>query len=81
MQRAFHVAGARTVIASAWSVEDEATRQWMHALYDAPSRGASSAAEAFASASRSVLKARRGAGKSPHPFCWAAFIARRVGSP
>jgi len=75
MQRAFHLAGARTVIASAWSVEDEATQQWMRALYDARARGASSAAQALASASRSVLEARRGAGKSTHPFYWAAFVA------
>ena len=75
MQRAFHLAGARTVIASAWSVEDEATQQWMRALYEARARGASIAAQALASASRSVLEARRSTGKSTHPFYWAAFVA------
>jgi CHAT domain-containing protein/tetratricopeptide (TPR) repeat protein len=75
MQRAFHLAGARTVIASAWSVEDEATRQWMHALYDARAHGASSAAAASVTASRSVLQSRRAARKSTHPFYWAAFVA------
>src|SRR5262249_3944148 len=33
LRRAFQVAGARTVIMSLWSVDDEATRLWMRALY------------------------------------------------
>ena len=33
LRRAFQVAGARTVIMSLWPVEDQATRQWMTALY------------------------------------------------
>jgi CHAT domain-containing protein len=75
MQRAFHVAGARTVIASQWSVDDEATREWMRALYQARSRGASSATEAIAVASRSTLEARRRSHRTTHPFYWAAFTA------
>jgi tetratricopeptide (TPR) repeat protein len=75
MQRAFHLAGARTVIASRWSVEDEATRQWMRALYVARAGGSASAAQAMAASSRSVLKSRRQSGRSTHPFYWAAFIA------
>ena len=35
LRRAFQFAGVRTVIMSLWSVEDEATRQWMSALYRA----------------------------------------------
>ena len=75
MQRAFHLAGARTVIASQWSVEDEATREWMRALYEARSDGALRAADAMAAAGRAVLEARRRSGRSTHPFFWAAFTA------
>src|SRR6185503_18367464 len=35
LRRAFQVAGARTVIMSLWSVDDQATRAWMTALYKA----------------------------------------------
>ena len=73
MRRAFDLAGARTVIASQWSVEDEATREWMTALYRARAGGATGAAQAIESASRSVLAERRGARRSTHPFYWAAF--------
>ncbi len=75
MQRAFHLAGARTVIASQWSVEDQATREWMRALYEARSGGALRAADAMTEASRSALNARRQSGRSTHPFYWAAFTA------
>jgi CHAT domain-containing protein/tetratricopeptide (TPR) repeat protein len=75
MRRAFELAGARTVIASQWSVEDEATTEWMRALYAARARGATTGAEAVESASRAVLAARRAAHRSTHPFFWAAFTA------
>jgi CHAT domain-containing protein len=75
MQRAFRLAGARTVIASQWSVEDQATREWMRALYDARARGASRATDAMAEASRRVLDQRRREHRSTHPFYWAAFTA------
>lgn len=75
MQRAFHLAGARTVIASQWSVEDESTREWMRALYEARSRGALDGGDAVMAASREVLDTRRRSGRSTHPFYWAAFAA------
>ena len=52
MRRAFDLAGARTVIASQWAVEDDATREWMQALYSARSAGSTTAAAALESASR-----------------------------
>jgi hypothetical protein len=73
MRRAFSLAGARTVIASQWSVEDEATREWMTALYRARAGGAAGAAAAIESASRTVLAERRRDHRSTHPFYWAAF--------
>lgn len=75
MERAFRLAGARTVIASQWAVGDEATSEWMRALYDARANGATAAAEALARADRAVLAARRASGRSTHPFFWAAFTA------
>jgi CHAT domain-containing protein len=75
MRRAFHLAGARTVIASQWSIDDESTREWMTALYEARTQGARTATAAMQQASRSVLKARRATGRGTHPFYWAAFTA------
>jgi CHAT domain-containing protein len=74
MRRAFHLAGARSVIASQWPVADRATREWMRALYDARARG-DAAGVAVQHACRSVLAARRADGRSTHPFYWAAFTA------
>jgi CHAT domain-containing protein/tetratricopeptide (TPR) repeat protein len=75
MRRAFDLAGARSVIASQWAVDDDDTREWMHALYRARAEGATSAAAAVESASRTILAERRRAGRSTHPFHWAAFSA------
>jgi CHAT domain-containing protein len=73
--RAFHLAGVRAVIASQWPVDDESTREWMSALYAARGHGATRAGDAIQAASRAILKARRGDGRSTHPFYWAAFTA------
>jgi CHAT domain-containing protein/tetratricopeptide (TPR) repeat protein len=75
LRRAFQIAGARTVIMSLWSVEDDSTRLWMHALYESRLQRNLSTAEAMREASLSVLRARRAAGQSTIPFFWAAFVA------
>ena len=75
LRRAFQIAGARTVIMSLWSVEDQATRVWMRALYEGRLVRNLRTADAVREASLSVLKARRAEGKSTHPFYWAAFVA------
>ncbi len=75
LRRAFRLAGARSVIASEWDVEDEATQEWMEALYRARIGGAGSTADAMQRASCAVLAARRAQGRSTHPFYWAAFTA------
>ncbi len=75
MRRAFQLAGARAVIASQWSIADEATREWMRALYMARAGSATSASAAMREASRSVLESRRRDGRDTHPFYWAAFTA------
>jgi len=75
LRRAFQVAGAGTLIMSLWSVEDEATREWMRELYEGRLLKELSTAEAVREASLSVLNARRQRGESTHPFYWAAFVA------
>lgn len=73
MRRAFHLAGARTVIASLWAVEDAATSEWMQALYAARVAGAQDAGTAMARATVAVLGHRRAQHRSTHPFYWAGF--------
>jgi CHAT domain-containing protein len=75
LRRAFQIAGARTVIMSLWSVDDEATRVWMHALYEGRLTRNLRTSDAVREASLSVLRSRRLAGLSTHPFYWAAFVA------
>jgi len=75
LRRAFQVAGVHTVIMSLWSVEDEATREWMQSLYEARLREGLTTADAVRQASLEMLKARRAKRVSTHPFYWAAFVA------
>jgi CHAT domain-containing protein/tetratricopeptide (TPR) repeat protein len=74
LRRAFHLAGARAVIASRWPVFDESAREWMDALYRAR-LCTTSAGAAVQAACRAVLDARRAEGRSTDPFHWAAFAA------
>jgi CHAT domain-containing protein len=60
---------------SLWSVDDQATRAWMRALYDARFRDGLSTADAVRVASLTVLRDRRAKGQSTLPFYWAAFVA------
>ena len=75
LRRAFQVAGARTVIMSLWPVDDQATRAWMRALYEARFRRGLSTADAVHSASVTVLSERRAKKQSTLPVYWAAFVA------
>jgi CHAT domain-containing protein len=75
LRRAFRIAGARTVIMSLWSVDDQATRRWMKALYRARFRQGLETAEAVREAGRSVLREQRAQARSTHPFFWAGFVA------
>ena len=75
LRRAFQVAGAKTVIMSLWSVEDQATRQWMTTLYEGRLMKKLSTADAVREASLAVLRQRRVKGLSAHPFYWAGFVA------
>ena len=75
LRRAFQVAGAKTLIMSLWSVEDQSAREWMARLYEARLVKHLSTAEAVRAASLGVLRERRAKGESTHPFYWGAFVA------
>ena len=61
---------------SLWSVEDEATRDWMTSLYRHRSEGAGrTTSELVRQASLDRLQDRRSRGESTHPFYWGAFVA------
>lgn len=75
LARAFRLAGARTVLLSLWSVDDEATAQWSEALYLSRVAHGSDTPTAMQHAQRAVLTARRASGRSDHPYFWAGFLA------
>ena len=75
LRRAFQVSGVGTLIMSLWSVDDEATRSWMKALYEGRLAAHLQTAEAVRHASLKILADRRARKLSTHPFYWAAFIA------
>ncbi|HZI17375.1 MAG TPA: CHAT domain-containing protein [Pyrinomonadaceae bacterium] len=69
LSRAFSKAGAPSVVASLWSVDDEATRDTMSLFYRELAAGTPKA-EALRRAQLSLMRdpARR------HPFFWAPFV-------
>ena len=72
ISRAFMYAGAPSVIASLWDVDDEATRQLMVAFYT-HLRDGMTKAEALQAAQKDVRA------RFPHPYYWASFVL--VGDP
>ena len=75
LRRAFQVAGVRTVIMSLWSVDDDATRLWMRALYQSRLQQHLTTVESVRAASLTILHDRRTRNQGTHPFYWAAFVA------
>jgi CHAT domain-containing protein/tetratricopeptide (TPR) repeat protein len=75
LQRAFQVAGAKTVIMSLWPVEDDTTRQWMGTLYREHFLNGKDTGQSVRAASLQILRQRRAQHQSTHPFYWGAFIA------
>lgn len=73
LRRAFESAGARTLIMTLWSVDD-AAREWMRLLFEGRAGGLPTD-EAVHRAGRTMIRARREAGRSTHPFYWGAFVA------
>jgi CHAT domain-containing protein/tetratricopeptide (TPR) repeat protein len=75
LRRAFQIAGCGTLFLSLWEVEDNAARQWMRALYRGSLERGLDTADAACHASLSVLRERRAAHESTHPFYWSGFVA------
>jgi CHAT domain-containing protein len=71
LQRAFQMAGARTVLASLWQVEDTATQQLMTAFYENLWKNRLSPAEALRRAQLAILKGDSGRAS---PRAWAAWV-------
>lgn len=69
LSRAFHYAGAGSIVASLWNVNDEATAAFMASFYGRLQRGVSKA-EALRGAR---LELKRSAGYA-HPYYWAPYV-------
>jgi CHAT domain-containing protein len=69
LNRAFIYAGAPTVIASLWSVDDQATREFMTSFYAHLRQGMGKAAAL--QAAQAALRVQE---RYRHPYFWAAFV-------
>ena len=68
LRRSFQEAGAQSVVASLWSVSDEATVDFMRQLYKGVFKGDSSR-QSFLNAQRELRSSKKWA----HPFYWSGF--------
>ena len=72
LQRAFHVAGARDVVASLWKVDDVATAELMGRLYRALEQEGLAPAAALRRAQLELLHSSQWS----FPYYWGAFAVQ-----
>lgn len=75
LPRAARQAGVRSLIMSLAPVDDETSRAWMTALYEAHFTRREATALAVRTASRQVLAWLRAHGRPSEPRLWGAFVA------
>lgn len=75
LQRAFRLAGARSLVMSLWPVDDRATREWMDAYYGSRLGGGAGVAASVRAADLSRLRELRKAGRPTPPSAWAGFVS------
>lgn len=73
LQRAFHVGGARSVIASHWRVSDEKTRELMGRFYERRLTRGQGTLEALRGAQLEMLAHNRAADARGRAWTWGAF--------
>jgi CHAT domain-containing protein/Tfp pilus assembly protein PilF len=71
LQRAFHMAGAQTTVASLWQVDDEITQELLTRFFENLWHKGMGRLEALRQAQLAV---RRGEGNRAHPRYWAAWV-------
>ena len=74
LRRAFHMAGADTVISSLWSVKDESTSELMQAFYSNLFFKGMGRHQALRAAQLAMLKKNRIEHDAPLPSTWGAFV-------
>lgn len=74
LRRAFHLAGAETVISSLWSVNDKSTQRLMQEFYQNLWLRNQGTLEALRNAQLTQLEHNRRTEKDPLPWTWGAFV-------
>jgi CHAT domain-containing protein len=74
LQRAFRMAGAKSVILTLWPVDDGMSRRFMHELYAQRFGSRATTADSVWNAQKKLLADQRAAGKSTHPWYWSGFV-------
>lgn len=72
LARAFAYAGAKSIVASLWSVNDKSTMQLMDSFYAGIKSGKQ---KNMALANAKLQYLEKNPGQASHPFFWAAFVA------
>ena len=73
LRRAFHMAGARSVVSALWEVSDQDAARFAAPLYARDDR---TLPYRLRELQIEIIGSHRGRGLPDHPFIWAAFIAQ-----